>query len=689
MKQFFPRASLSEGVSGGSATALELANAEFRRGDYAAGIAALMAQRQDAECRALLVEYWVAARDVPALLGLFQSVPTEPLQQGLEQAVRAHFQGDPARAAQQCAALLQQSPGHPRVLNHFARALFNLGRRDQALAALREAVSKDPGYVQALNNLGHVERALGQSESALQLFRRAVDLSPGFVEARLNLAVTLLGVPRPDEALVEFEAVLQNAPTHPDALVNCGSCLHMLRRYQEAEQRYRQAIDCSPPGELPLLAWRQLAKLYVETARIEKAVESLQTVLRLAPDLAELHAELVSTLEVANRLDEAEQVVQSALQRFPQDPVLRYEAAKIERRRGNAEQALTRLMSIPAAAIPPHLQQWFHFERGTAFDECARYDEAFAAFLESNRHARLGMRARLVDMQALDRIFDALQDWTADGAPAPVIEPDEDLGEDLVFLLGFPRSGTTLLDLMLDGHEQIQSLEERQTMEEVFWQVDQRHGGFPHGLASTSAEDRARLRQHYRRRLAEEGIKPQPGGIVVDKMPMRSAYLAFINRLFPRARFLFALRHPLDVVLSNFMQNYAANDVFAHFHSIEEIARVYARVMQIWQQTQGCIAQQSWMYVRYEDLVEDRDAVLQQVCRFLDIEWRPEMGDHLRTLSSRPHIKTNSYQQVTRPIYRRSRGRWVRYAQHLSPIQPVLAPYLALFGYPEGEEGLR
>ncbi len=664
---------------------VQTAHARFAAGDADGAVRWLREHDDDPSCRALLVEYLAAERDVAGLAGVFARPATDPIQRLIESAIQAHLRGDPAEAARRGQEALRHDPGNPRAQNHIGRALFNLGRREEALAAFRAAVANDPGYVQAINNIGHVERALGRPEAALAQFRAAAHASPGFVEARFNLGVMLLAQPSAEAALGEFEAVLALRPGHPDALVNAGSCLHLLRRYEEAETRYRAVID--RPGPPLALAWRQLAKLYIETARIDRAIETFRALVARLPDVAEFRAELVSTLEVANRLDEAEHEVRAALARHPDDAVLQYEAAKIERRRGAAGPALQRLLSIPRARIPPHLQQWFHFELGTALDANGRYDEAFAAFVESNRHAGHGMRARMVDRGALDRILDALQHWVAQGAPAPTPGPDEDLGEDLVFLLGFPRSGTTLLDLMLDGHAQVQSLEERQTMEPVFWLVDQRFGGFPHGLAGTSAGDRAELRAHYRQRLVDEGVVPQRGGIVVDKMPMRSPYVAFIQRLFPRARFLFALRHPLDVVLSNFMQNYAANDVFVHFHQLEEIARVYARVMRIWQATQRCIPTASWMPVRYEDLVADRDAVLRPLCRFLGIEWQAEMGDHLRTLAQRQHIKTNSYQQVTQPVYRRSAGRWRHYERHLNPVRPLLEPYLQAFGYAESSTG--
>lgn len=651
--------------------------------DLTAALERLWSSHDQPSARARLLEMLVALRDRAGLQRLFASPAADPTQAALEAAVAAHLAGDLERAIAGCRGLIAQQPTLAAAHNHLGRALFNRGAASDALAAFQQAVAAAPGYAEAENNLGHVLRAQGRGDEAQGWFERAAEHAPWLLEARLNLAIGLLAQARAEDALAAFEAVLAVQPEHLDARLNAGTCLHMLRRYDEAVQYYRLVMAAPQP---PAMAYRQLGKLYIETARIDQAIACFQQALTLWPQAADLHAELISTLELANRLDQAEAAVAQALQRFPADPVLQYEQAKLQRRRGDRAGALAQLQAIDPRRLPPQLHQWFFFELGTALDANDRYPEAFAAFAQSNALAGKSLRARSVDRGALDRVLDALADWTAAGMPCPAFEAGEDLGEDLVFLLGFPRSGTTLLDLMLDGHAAVRSLEERQTMEHVFWQVDQTLGRFPHGLIRSSAADRQALRALYRRRLAEEGVVAEPGRITVDKMPMRSPYAGFIHRLFPRARILFALRHPLDVVLSNYMQNYAANDVFVHFNDLGEIARIYSRVMDIWRATAPQIAPEVWRYVRYEDLVEDRDRVLQGVCSLLGLPWEAEMSDHLRTLRERPHIKTNSYQQVTQPIYRRSSGRWRHYLPQLQPILPTLRPHIRGYDYPDPDE---
>lgn len=674
-----PAEALGRSEAPGEVAPLEAAQALLRVGRAAEAVEVLTKCADRPECRSRLREYLVAERDMEPLHRLLGSPSTDPGVARIDAAVAAHMRRDLATAMSLCADAIAADPRNPWAHNHFGRALFNAGRKTEALAAFKRAVDLDPGYSEAFNGLGHVLRDSGDVDGAEAAFRRAVEGLPAFVEARMNLGVMLLARGDAELALVEFARVLDLRPRNPDAAVNAGSCLHMLRRYAEAQTMYEQAI-ATAVGR-PVLAHRQLGKLLVEQGDTNRALDQQQRALALAPGMPEVHSEYVSTLELANRLDEAWASVNEALARFPGHPVLMFEAAKLERRRGNPGAGLERLRTINPAQIPAHLQQWFYFELGTTLDRLGDAAAAFSAFESSNRLARDGMRARSTDRDAFGRALDAMSDWISIGAPTPASGPGEDLGEDLVFLLGFPRSGTTLLDIMLDGHPDVVCLEERQTMEHVFHEVDSTLGGFPHGLSNASAAQRDALRRHYRRRLADNGVTARPGQLIIDKMPIRTPYVAFMLRLFPQARVLFSVRHPCDVVLSNFMQNYAANEVFVHFYSLQDSARTYARVMDIWQQTTQVLPPNRWHYIRYEELVTDTRGSLKGACEFIGVPFREDLADHRETLGRRERIRTNSYHQVTEALYVRSAGRWKSYREQMAPVVEILRPHVHFFGY--------
>jgi tetratricopeptide (TPR) repeat protein len=623
-------------------------------------------------------EFLLGMRRFDAVHRLIQQVPADGTDAQVDRAVLAQLGGDFARAAQLCSAVLAQHPQHAYAANGLGRALFNLGRIDDAQRAFAAAAAARQPFPEALNNLGHVLRHKGDLDAARQAFSQAVLQAPAFLPARSNRATVLMAQRQPDAALVDLQAVLQRDPGDFDAQLNAGMCLHLRRDYAAAEAAYRAASAIQPGHPLP---HRQLAKLCNELGDSEGAVRHFEQAIAIDGNNPELLAEHLSALELANRVAPATALAAEYLRRFPRHPQLSLEAAKLERRAGNAQDGLARLRSIDPQQIPPPLRQWFFFELGTALDRNGEAAAAYQAYCESNRLAASGARAQLTDKAAFPRVLAALEDWIEQGAPVQRYEEHEDLGADLTFLLGFPRSGTTLLDLMLDRHPEVASLEEKQTIELVFHEVDQKHGGFPHGFSALDAPRRERLRARYRATLAEFGIASPSTQHIIDKMPIRTPYVAFIHRLFPRARFVFSVRHPCDVVLSNFMQLYAANDVFVNFYTLASSASTYDRVMAIWQKTTALLPPEAFHYVRYEQLVQAPQQALADVCGFLGLGFDPSMTEHTRTLETRERIRTNSYHQVAEPLYTRSLERWRSYQPQFAEVMPLLERHLQYFGY--------
>jgi hypothetical protein len=180
--------------------------------------------------------------------------------------------------------------------------------------------------------------------------------------------------------------------------------------------------------------------------------------------------------------------------------------------------------------------------------------------------------------------------------------------------------------------------------------------------------------------VARSLVPLDPGKLLVDKNPLSMNSLPAIRRLFPDARIILALRHPCDVVLSCYITNFRPNNAMASFLSLDTAAELYDLSFALFEKSRELL--QPPLHVnRYEDLVEDRDRELRPLLDFLGLEWDERVLDHESTAKARGHIKTASYAQVVEPIYKRSAGRWENYREHLEPVLPVLAPWVARFGY--------
>jgi hypothetical protein len=247
-----------------------------------------------------------------------------------------------------------------------------------------------------------------------------------------------------------------------------------------------------------------------------------------------------------------------------------------------------------------------------------------------------------------------------------------------VFLVGFPRSGTTLLENVLAAHPQVVSLEERDCLAAPIAEFLTAEGGLDR-LAQIGSGEAFKRRDDYWKAVHSYGVEPR-GRVFIDKMPLGTMSLPLIAKLFPGAKVLFALRDPRDVVLSCFRRRFGMNHSMFQLLTLEGAAAFYAAVMRLAEACRQSLPLQLQV-VRYEALVEDLEGVVGETCRFLGLEWSEEMRDFAAKARTRG-IDTPSAAQVARGLNREGIGTWRRYRTQMEPVLPVLRPWIERFGYP-------
>ena len=491
----------------------------------------------------------------------------------------------------------------------------------------------------------------------------------------------LLGVIRNIQGRhAEAEPLLRGAVAEQPGIAkyhsNLGNALRGLERFDEAEACYRQALALDPAFDDARV---NLAKLLYAMNRWDEAIAEYQRLIRDNPQDTASHASLAYALQSANRLAEAEQVAAAGLQLDPDHPGLNLAMAICERRAGKFEQALQRFQRIDLHAMDIPLAATFHYERGLLHDRLDQVEPAFADFSEGNRLQAADALQRGVDKARytaeLDRMEQMDVGWLGELPATPGHPPAP------VFLVGFPRSGTTLLDQILDSHPKIQTLEEKPIVSILCDDIDRLVAGTPGGLKDLRPDQVARLRELYYEYVADF-IELKPGNLLVDKFPLNLTRLPYILRIFPDARFILALRHPGDCVLSCFMHLFAPNDAMANFYTLEDTAALYARVMGLWRRWAEQLPLR-YQRVYYEHLVRDLPGEIKPLLAFLGVEWTEDMARPHEHASRRAHINTPSHSQVTQPIYQRAAGRWRRYEPHMAGVLRTLQPHIAYFGYEE------
>jgi tetratricopeptide (TPR) repeat protein len=585
-------------------------------------------------------------------------------------------EGQMEAAAQTFLDVLAKDPEFAGAYVNLGRAFNNMGKLDDAAGAFRRAVLIRDDYAVAYDYLGHVLRAQGEMDEARDVLEHALIIDPHLASAHHNLATVLLAQGDVEGGIAAFKKSLGIRPDHVQTLLNLGIAYHTKAAFEEAAATYRRALEIEP--ENPDL-YLNLGLVVNEQLRGEEAEQYFLKALTLRPGWADACAELAAFYEETSRLDELESILTRGLKANPDHERLNLEAAKADRRAGRFDEGISRLEKLDTDRMTPRLAEQVHYQLGYLYDRSGKADSAYTHLQVANKIASETPRARRVRPERFLALIDVLESYFSDFDPEGVTLADKPDREPPVFMLGFPRSGTTLADVVIDSHPDITTVEERVTISPIRERLQAMPGGFPDSISRLSGDEVAMLRKLYFDAM-DDAAGEERSRILVDKTPIRTIHVGMLWRLFPDARFIFCLRHPCDVVLSNFMQHYRASDAFTNFYKLADSARAYSRVMDLWRLYAEKLPLR-YHTLRYENLVEDLENEGRQLLDFLDVKWDPNVLGYRDSLESRGRINTNSYHQVTEPLYTRSRDRWRAYKKYFEPLMDQLGPHLEYFGY--------
>jgi tetratricopeptide (TPR) repeat protein len=652
-------------------------------------IAALARGGRLAEASALAANGWKSGGDDPVLAALAGTIELH--------------RGDFARAADYLRFAHDARPSDVTIRTNLAEALYHMGRTDavlalcdepsmaadaslrlarlagylhqeagslaEAVACYRRIVDREPGDWGAWNNLGNSLAAKGDTDDAIAALQKARDLAPDSPPILLNLANALMDAGRGDDA----EAVLKDAaaqfPDDPQPWL----ALHNLYQRAGLDEQAFDAISGAAeraPGDAQI--WSDRGLEAAQRNRYDIAETSFETALAIEPALGPSLVGLASVYERVNREAEFDGLYERATAAGADEQSLSFIDALRFRRAGRFQEAYEALERAPDVIVTGRM----HYLRGSVLDRLGRADEAFADFASMNEHWKADP-SRPLDRaaeyrRAMTQASALLSgEWLAGWGDPPAHDP---VRRSPVFLVGFPRSGTTLLDTMLMADPSVLVLEEEPFLVEAETDL----GGIE-ALPAASAAELAAARERYFEKIdAKAG--PIGDRLVIDKHPMHLNKVAIARRLFPDARFILALRHPCDCLLSCYITNFRINSAMASFLDLDDAASLYDLSFEHWQKALK-LFDLPVREVVYERLVHDRDGELRPLFEWLGLAWPDDGVDHRDIARRRGTVITASYSQVTEPLYSRSAGRWARYRKHLEPILPLLEPWIERFGY--------
>jgi tetratricopeptide (TPR) repeat protein len=535
--------------------------------------------------------------------------------------------GDLNAAAACYAKALALAPDHPGIHYAYAMLLQSLGRNAEAIEHLRRAVSGRPDHIDAHFALGNLLYAGGQDAGAIACYLR----------------------------------VLQFSPRHPEAHNNLGNVYQRQGLTERAITHYKTAIEINPSYPDP---YGNLGNAYLVLDRLEESIETNRRALELKPSRFGSHNNQGVALQALGRFEEAERAFERALELKPREASVHLNLANMGRFKAGDRRlpGLQKLLS-EVEVLDTDNQIAAHFAMGKALGDLGQYPDAFRHLLQAN-----ALKRRTIDYDEPQRLamFENIRTmFSQDFMKAR--SGGGDTSWSPIFIVGMPRSGTTLLEQVLASHSKVFGAGELEAFKEAIAECVSGQGIVPAYPALAEALSRDHIRELGEKYTTRVRPRAPEAERIVDKMPLNFVFVGLIHLALPNARFINLRRDPLDTCVSCFSLLFTGSQPFAY--DLAELGRYYRGYEATMEHWHKVLPPGVMIDVHYEDLVDDLEGAARRVLRHCDLDWEDACRDFHDTKRA---VRTASLMQVREPVYRRSIGTWRRYAEFLEPLGQAL-----------------
>lgn len=575
---------------------------------------------------------------------------------GLGQVLHAMKRDEEALAHLRRSVLLK--PDFAEAHANLGNVLAALDRPQDALASYTRALALNSGLVEARNNMGTVLASLGRQEEAVTEFEKALAQRPGFLPAMIHLGTSLSDLGRYAQAIGWFERALSIRPKDAALENSLGMALAALNRHEEAVAHYRKALAEQPDSPAALNNLGNSLDALVRPAESLAAFERLKA---LDPNNAAAHFGAGTALQVLGSLDDARRCYERAVALAPSVAAYHRVLAEAKRvREDDPQLAVMEDLAQHCASLSPSDQVELHFALAKAYSDIGRHGPAFEHLVSGSdlkrRLVSYDEAAQLGGLRAIEEVFTSELIAARRGQGDPSDLP--------VFIVGMPRSGTTLVEQVLASHPQVFGAGELFILRDL---VSAGHAGarFPFEFASLSGERLCALGARYVARLRSPAPEAER---ITDKLPANFSLAGLIHLALPNARIIHVQRDPMDTCYSCYANLFSQGMEFAYdLGELGRHYRAYERLMGHWR---AVLPEGAMLDVQYEDLVADFEAQARRIVAYCALPWDDRCLSFYETKRA---VRTASAAQVRRPVYASSVGRWHPYRAKLGPLVAALA----------------
>ena len=561
-------------------------------------------------------------------------------EQIINQAIQFHLQGNIQEAARSYKYCISQGFKDHRVYANYGIILKDAGKLKEAELNTRQAIELNPNLAEAHSNLGCILKDLGNLKDSELSIRKAIEIKPNYADAFFNLGIILLELSRLKEAELSTRKAIELNPNLPEAHSNLGIILLELEKLKEAELSTRKAIEIKP----------NYADAYFNLFRQYDKMNNLTILKESLNEFTNINSIKNELLLFRSRLSYRNKDYQTA--KYLIDNISPKWIGKI-----NSNQKLI-----------------FWSYKGFIEDKIGNYDIAYHCFENSQNDVNYKRFRKESYLNYLDSYKKSIINKKIN------IKHFNDGIKDsnLAFLIGFPRSGTTLLDTILRSHPEIEVIEEKPIIQNIEKLVKEKFDTELNDIYSLSEENIITLRKKYIKLL--NTYKNKKVNLLIDKLPLHTVSLPLINLLFPNAKIIFTHRHPYDTVLSCFQQYFKPNIAMANLVSLKSSSSMYDQVMNAWDMYKNNLTF-DFITSKYEHLIEDFDSHTLKILEFLGVGWNAKVKNYRKTALDRSKINTPSSSQVVEPLYRSSIEKWKNYEKYFDDCHKYLEKWISYFDY--------
>ena len=571
--------------------------------------------------------------------------------------------------------ILDQFPKNQFCWKILGAALFQSGKTKEALNANKKSIKLNPQDAEAYYNLAITQKELGKLLDAENNYAIAIKLKTDYFEAYSNLGNVQKQLGKLTEAEECYKKAININPKFADPYYNLATILQKKGNTKDSKKNYMEAIKLNPNYTQ---AYNNLGVLLQEIGNLNESKHCFIKAIETNPDSIDAFLNVSDLLEKKNNLDEGLVILKKFTNENNQkiSDLFLYKAIFLYRK-NNFSESENLLNKIDFNKLETHRIPIFFNLKANLYDRNKHYKNAFNAFKQMNNTiTQTDDFKNYKSNNVLSYVKKIISQINASDKKNLNKDLFEASWKQPIFLIGFPRSGTTLLDTILRTHSKIKVVEEKPMLEKVVRSFKMNDLEEIESINYAQAKNASKI---YFEEL-KNYLDLSSNFLFIDKLPLNILYLPFINQVFPKAKFILSLRHPLDCILSSWMQNFKLNSAMINMCDLDKTFDFYCKTMELYKLCNKRYKKQTHI-IRYEDLVDDFEGQIKKLLSFMDLKWEKNLKQYEKTAKQRELINTPSYSQVVKPIYKSSRYRWKNYESYLNNYKSIIDPWIKEYGY--------